>query len=185
MESLGYKANKTGFRALAQRVLLAEIIQQRGASLPAMLFGMANFLPTVADKSGGDPYVQRLWRAWWKLRPEHTENVLPLTTWRHTGTRPANHPHRRLSAAIALLQRHPDLLSVMRGAIESDGDPTKLLLKVRDNYWNYHYTLGGKTQTRAMELMANNALKRSSPTSSCHASPRSLRPTTTLRSWAK
>jgi hypothetical protein len=153
MEALGYKANKTAFRTLAQRVPLAQITQQRGAALPALMFGMANFLPTVADKSGGDPYLQRLWRAWWKLRPDHTGNILPTTTWRHTGIRPANHPHRRLGAAVALLHRHPDLLTTMRGAIESDGNPVKVLLGIRDDYWNRHYTLGGKSQARRMELI--------------------------------
>jgi hypothetical protein len=150
MEALGYKANKTAFRTLAQSVPLAEAVQQRGAALPALLFGMANFLPTVA---GSDPYVQRLWRAWWKPRPDRADSVVPKTAWRHTGIRPANHPHRRLGAAVALLHRHPDLLATMRGAVEGDGDPAKILLGVRDEYWNRHYTLGGKTQARPLELI--------------------------------
>ena len=49
MEALGYKANKTAFRALAQRVPLTTLVSSRSGA--ALLFGTGNLLPTVAAKS--------------------------------------------------------------------------------------------------------------------------------------
>ena len=83
------------------------------------------------------------------------------------GVRPANHPHRRLGTAIALLKKHPNFAAKVVAAVESDGDPAKLFLQATDEYWSQHFTLGGKTQskpadligaTRAQEILANVAL---------------------------
>ena len=87
------------------------------------------------------------------MRPEFEEYILPGTAWRMHGIRPANHPHRRLGAAVALLVKHNGLLERVTGAIESDGDPAKLFLQIRDPYWNRHFTLGGKMQGREAELI--------------------------------
>ena len=158
MEALGYKGNKTGFRRLAQRLPLAELLPHR-ATLAPRLFGTANFLPTdtapVRDPAS-PPYAQRLWRTWWKLRPQHMDRVLPASTWRFHGIRPANHPHRRLGAAVALLKKHPALLEKVIGAVESGGDPARFFASVRDDYWSRHFTLGGRTQSRAAELIGEN-----------------------------
>ena len=151
MEALGYKANKGAFRTLAQRVPLTVAAEQR-AHLAALLFGVANFLPTVMPKSR-DAYIKRLWNTWWKLRPDFEDRILSGDTWKLHGIRPANHPHRRLGAAVALLKKHKNLLEKVIGAIESDGDPAKLFLQARDPYWNVHFTLGGKTQRRTLELI--------------------------------
>jgi hypothetical protein len=151
MEALGYKANKAAFRALAQRAPLAWL-QEHSRQMAALLFGLANFLPTTVAP-GTDRYRRRLWNTWWKLRPQLAERVLPATQWRLNGVRPANHPHRRLGAAVALLKRHPHFAQKVCAAVESGGDPTRLFLQARDEYWSRHYTLGGKLQPRPVELI--------------------------------
>jgi hypothetical protein len=167
MEALGYKTNKAAFRALAQRLPVAMVGADsvhdtragRWDALAALLFGVANFLPTAAP-TGRDAssrqYVKRLWGKWWKLRPDFEERILPVTAWNLHGIRPANHPHRRLGAAVALLRKHRNFLEKVTGAIESDGDPAKLFLQVRDPYWSRHFTLGGKTQPREVELVGES-----------------------------
>jgi hypothetical protein len=146
MEALGYKANKTAFRLLAQRLPLTEC---GSGPLAATFFGVAGFLPLQLT----DPYGKRLWSQWWKLRPDYADRVLPDNTWRLTGLRPANHPHRRLGAAVALLKRHPNFAEKVVAAIESDGDPAKLFLQIRDDYWQHHFTLGGRPQPKPLELI--------------------------------
>src|SRR5204863_5012253 len=69
------------------------------------------------------------------------------------GIRPANHPHRRLGAASALLKKHRNLADEVIGAVASDGDPGKLFSKLRDAYWSRHFTLGGKAQSKELELI--------------------------------
>ncbi len=155
MEALGYKANKAAFRALAQRVPISEINDHR-SYLGPMLFGVANFLPTGAPatrNTAAAAYVRRLWNAWWKLRPDWEDRILPASAWRFHGVRPANHPHRRLGAAVALLKKHPKLMEKVVGAVESGGDPATFFSEIRDDYWSHHFTLGGKTQSRASELI--------------------------------
>lgn len=158
MEALGYKANKMAFRTLAQRAPLAELAAQR-AHMPAILFGLANFLPVTAPKSR-DPvcarHVKRLWDTWWKLRPDFQERILPPGSWRFHGIRPANHPHRRLGAAAALLSKHPDLLQKVLGAVESGGDAAKFFAQIRDEYWSHHFTLAGKTQPKSTQLIGTS-----------------------------
>ena len=55
-----------------------------------------------------------------------------------------------------MLKKHQNLLEKVTGAIESDGDPAKLFLQVRDAYWSRHFTLGGKTQPREVELIGES-----------------------------
>ena len=158
MEALGFKANKTPFRTLAQRLPLTELLANR-ADMGALLFGVANLLPTArsaARDAAGGLYLKRLWRGWWKRRPEFLERVLPPDFWKQTGIRPANHPQRRIGAAVALLKKHPDLLATMTGAVESGGDPLKVLLRLRDEFWQYHYTLSSRPQRDAIELIGEN-----------------------------
>jgi hypothetical protein len=154
MEALGYKANKMAFRSLAQRVPLSEMASHR-KHLAAILFGVGNLLPTTIAKSR-DAQMKRLWNAWWKLRPDFEDKILPVASWRFHGVRPANHPHRRLGAAVALLKKHPNLMEKIIGGVESDADPVKLFAEIRDDYWSYHFTLGGRTQSRASELIGES-----------------------------
>jgi hypothetical protein len=162
MEALGYKANKAAFRALAQRVPMSEIEDLRRAeparlaNIAAIMFGVANFLPTGAPatrSTAATAYVKRLWNAWWKLRPDFEERILSVDAWRFHGVRPANHPHRRLGAAVALLKKHPDLMEKVVEAVGNGGDPAECFSEIRDEYWSRHFTLGGTTQTQASELI--------------------------------
>jgi hypothetical protein len=154
MEALGYKNNKTAFRTLAQRLPLAELAQNR-SRLAALLFGVGNFLPSGAPtwEAATARYVKRLWSQWWKCWPDFEDRILPAESWRCHGIRPANHPQRRLGAAVALLTKHPKFLEKVVGAIESGGDPAKFFANIRDDYWSYHFTLGSKTQSRVVELI--------------------------------
>jgi len=155
MEALGYKANKRPFRLLAQRLPLAALANQR-AALPALLFGVASFLPVslpAGRATASRRYIRSLWSRWWKLRPEFADRVLPEKAWRRHGVRPTNHPHRRLAAAALLLQRHRDLLGKTLGALEAGRDPTAPFTGLRDEFWAHHYTLEGRRHPAATELI--------------------------------
>ena len=155
MEALGYKGNKSPFRLLAQRLPVTELRDHR-AQIAPLMFGVANFLPTAAARAADTPsqsYIKRLWSAWWKLRPDYETLILPADSWRLHGVRPANHPHRRLAAAVVLLKKHPRLFEKTIGAVESGGNPGRFFERIHDEYWSHHFTLGGRTQKKAAELI--------------------------------
>ena len=104
--ALGYKENKLAFTILAQRLPL-RLLRENVHDCEALLFGGAGFLEApdldVYKKSARE-YVRQLWDGWWPHRDEMQRFILPANTWRLSGTRPVNHPQRRL-AAMAILAR--------------------------------------------------------------------------------
>ena len=100
-ETLGYHANKNAMRHLAQRVPLRML-----RDCPeALLFGAAGFLvPVLSDSCTPEAVThhKRLWAQWWPLR-EHFE-LAPerLFPWTLSGSRPANHPQRRVGALATI-----------------------------------------------------------------------------------
>jgi len=100
--ALGYKRNQTPFLLVAQRVGLRAALQSGGE---ARLFGVAGFLespqPPAADRAVR-AYLRALWENWWAERARCERWILPSTAWQFHGTRPANHPHRRVAALAAI-----------------------------------------------------------------------------------
>src|SRR4029077_19116662 len=98
--ALGYKQNKLPFTVLAQRLPLRHL-RARPNEIEALLFGVAGFLG-APDLSSFEPgtrqYLRTLWGHLLPRRAEVERLILPPRTWRLSGTRPLNHPQRRLAA---------------------------------------------------------------------------------------
>ncbi len=152
MEALGYKSNKGSFRLLAQQLPLATLAAAPRDITP-LLFGVANLLPVTATQDG---YTQQLWKRWWKLRPHYLDRVMPTKSWQRSGIRPANHPHRRLGIAAALIRKQPDLFEQVQEAVKQHGDPLILFTSLEDAYWNHHFTLGGKPSVKQVKLIGSS-----------------------------
>ncbi len=162
--ALGYKQNKLPFTLLAQRLSL-RTLRASPNDIEAVLFGVAGFLdsPDLARFGPGTrSYLRALWDQWWPRRAELERLVLPARTWRLSGTRPLNHPQRRL-AALALLATHwPGLLrSLGKEELLATRD---FFLGCTHPYWNFHYTLTSAPagaemaligETRIAEILAN------------------------------
>ncbi len=152
--ALGYKENKLPFTLLAQRLSL-KVLRQDTSDTEALLFGFAGFLETpdlAAYGADTRDYVRGLWDRWWPHRDEMERLVLPLKTWRMSGTRPLNHPHRRL-ASLALIACH--WTKLRRAAEKPDTASVRKFLGALDHpFWRLHYTLGschGPAGRRACE----------------------------------
>ncbi len=107
--ALGYKENKLPFMLIAQRLSLKSLLGKM-ADAEAILFGLAGFLesPDLAVyKKSAKNYVRELWDRWWPHRDELQRLILPHKAWRLSGTRPANHPQRRLAALSILVREWP------------------------------------------------------------------------------
>jgi hypothetical protein len=156
--SLGYKQNKLPFTLLAQRLPLA-MLRASPNDMEGILFGVAGFLetPNLAKfRPETRPYLRGLWDKWWPHRAELERLVLPPRTWRLAGTRPLNHPQRRLAALATLAADWPQLrtslgkksLAVTRNFLRARAHP----------YWNLHYTLSSAAASAEMALIGESRI---------------------------
>ena len=139
--TLGYKENKLPFQLLAQRIGL-KMLRENSVAADSLLFGCAGFLDATSLRefpAESQRYLQNLWEHWWKVRPRWDRFILTKSSWKLTGTRPANHPQRRL-AALGLIALHWKKIA----ATFRECDLTqiqKLLGNLQHDYWNHHYTI--------------------------------------------
>jgi hypothetical protein len=165
--ALVYKQNKLPFTLLAQR-LPGKTLRVRPNEIEAVLFGVAGFLaaPDLARfEPGTRQYLRVLWDRWWPRRGELERLILPPRTWRLSGTRPLNHPQRRLAALAGIVAAWPKLL---RSLGKNDLATTRqFFLELEHPFWNFHYTLTSEPsaaemalvgETRVTEILANVVL---------------------------
>jgi len=154
---LGYKCNQTPFLLVAQRVGLRAATQPGGE---ARLFGVAGFLespqPPAADRSVR-AYLRALWESWWAERARCERWILPSPAWQFHGTRPANHPHRRIAALAAIATSWPTIRSALAksqrsaflGALEALEHP----------FWSTRFNLQSARLDRAQALIGGERLR--------------------------
>jgi Protein of unknown function (DUF2851) len=163
--ALGYKQNKLPFTLVAQRVSLATL-RANPNEAEALLFGLAGFLAmtdlTVYEKETRS-YLRNLWNQWWPHRDEMERLILPRDVWHLSGTRPLNHPQRRLGALATIAREWPRWMHSL-GAETPSRAARDFLLSLRHPYWNHHYTLTSEPaptemaligDSRASEILAN------------------------------
>jgi len=159
---LGYKNNKIPFLLVAQRTGLARARTEEGE---ALLFGLAGFLQAKdfdrADEAE-KKYLSTLWEDWWRIRDREARLILPDEAWNFAALRPANHPHRRMGALVAIVREFPKLRDALKRA---DAEAfTRLLTSAHHPYWISRWNLSssrlaGHTALlgadRAQELLIN------------------------------
>ena len=166
-EALGYRHNKLVMAVLAQRLPLALLRKRESIEREALLFGVAGFLDTaqfetVADDEARD-YLKGLWDHWWKHRPEHEPAPDRKLAWKLSGTRPTNHPQRRLAALAALVNGWAEF---RRRLTASEGAKTAWVKGVRDfladldhGYWRHHYTLKASPSEKPLALIGKDRIQ--------------------------
>jgi hypothetical protein len=124
-----------------------------------MLFGGAGFLEApdlgiYSEESRG--YVRKLWDRWWPHRDGMRRLVLPAELWRLSGTRPLNHPQRRLGALAALIKAWP---SFTRSLTKKNAKASEdFFLGLRHPFWNFHYTLASDRVAKKMALIGESRI---------------------------
>lgn len=174
-ETLGYKHNKLPFRLLAQRFPLSALRRPTSSSSAAaaadnsliepFLFAGSGFLAaTDLGAMPGDTrgYLRDLWEQWWPHRADNERLVIPRQFWTLKGTRPVNHPQRRVAALAEIVRNWP----IVQSLAES-GDIAAIrayFARLRHPYWDFHYTLSSQPsrvrmalvgQTRVTDMLAN------------------------------
>src|SRR5215831_14380597 len=120
----------------------------------ALLFGTAGFLETsdldIYKKSARE-YVRQLWDHWWPHRDDMQRFILSAKAWHISGTRPLNHPQRRLAALAVLVREWPRLQRASgKSSVAAAND---FLQTMENSFWNFHYTLTSKTSPKEMALI--------------------------------
>jgi hypothetical protein len=153
--ALGYKENKLAFTLLAQRISLGAIRSSQDDT-EALFFGVAGFLgPDLgAYKGSVRSYLRELWDRWWPHREQMQRLILPEKTWRLTGTRPANHPQRRLAALALIVQHWPAFLrSTNKAAAVS---VRQYFAGLSHLFWDNHYTIAAAPMSKPIALIGES-----------------------------
>ncbi|MEO7932195.1 MAG: DUF2851 family protein [Chthoniobacterales bacterium] len=172
--TLGYKENKNPFELLAQRIGL-QTLRAEPASIDSLLFGCAGFLDaTSLRKFAPDTqeYLRALWERWWSMRIRWERLILPRSAWKLTGSRPANHPQRRLAALGLIAKNWPAVSEAFRDSTLTRLE--KVLGGLQHPYWSEHYTISSRRsaapiallgRSRILEMLVNVAVPASLSTS--------------------
>src|SRR5436190_3760474 len=151
--ALGYKENKLPFTLLTQRLPL-RLLRGKVEDCEALLFGTAGFLEKpdldIYKKSARE-YVRQLWDRWWPHRDDLQRLILSPKAWHVSGTRPLNHPQRRLAALAVLACEWPRLQRASgKSSIAAANDFFQAL---EHPFWNFHYTLTSQASPKEMALI--------------------------------
>lgn len=151
---LGYKNNALQFLLAAQRTGLDRSCGPHGE---ALLFGMAGFLePRSFDNADATTrtYLKPLWDHWWTVRDRFSRLVLPAASWKLSGIRPQNHPHRRLGALAAIAS---DFNTLRQAAASEDMKRlASFFSQVRHPYWSHHWNLLASPLERPVALVGKD-----------------------------
>src|SRR5262249_23929504 len=150
------KQNKLPFTLLAQRLSL-RLMRENADDCEALLFGTEGFLAApdldIYKKSERE-YVRQLWDRWWPHRDNLQRLILPAKAWYLSGTRPSNHPQRRL-AALAVLARQWSRLQRASGK-SSVAAANDFFQALEHPFWNFHYTLTSEASPKETALIGES-----------------------------
>jgi hypothetical protein len=153
--ALGYKWNKIPFLIIAQRVSLSRL-RSNPMVAEAILFGLSGFLEQSLSESLQDGgYLSGLWTHWWKMRGELHDLMLRADLWKLAGSRPSNHPHRRLGALAQIASGWSDF----RKLTTDLNAAAAWFQKASHPFWDFHYTLQSETAPRRIRLLGASRVK--------------------------
>jgi hypothetical protein len=122
----------------------------------ATLFGLSGFLEqSLATSQQDDRYLNMLWTRWWKMRSELHDLMLRGELWRLGGSRPNNHPHRRLGALAQIAAGWSDFRK-----LTTDLDAAVAWFqKLSHPFWDFHYSLQSAAASRRISLIGGSRVK--------------------------
>ncbi len=163
--ALGYKHNVWPMRRLAE--LTDRVLSDPETRPPApfeiqvRLLGLAGLLPDqpTRRRAENDAWLRRAWDLWWRWQAGVADCTLPRSAWRLHGTRPANHPQRRLALAAHWLAT-PDWAGRWPAWLRTAEDPRRAVAELErglqpgpDPFWERHWTLTGAPLARPLPLL--------------------------------
>ena len=160
--TLGYRRNPWAMMMLAQRLPL-KLLAAHPAGPEALLFGAAGFLESQVFEQAppeSRSYLRELWEKWWKHRAEFSAVSPPR--WSLAGTRPQNHPHRRLGALAQIVRQwkriRPAFEPPGRGIPPGGRALTDVLAGLQHPHWDRHFTLASAAVAAPLALIGASRL---------------------------
>jgi len=141
-----------------------ELLSMEPVAREARLFGAAGFLdPATAEAAQAADtraYLRRLWDQWWTLRDSVETIPRRAIPWRYDGTRPLNHPQRRVGALAGLLDQWEEVRELWEQPVNNfEIRVKKWAQKLAHPYWDRHYTLRSETTPRPFRLIGKDRLR--------------------------
>ncbi|MCB1205419.1 MAG: DUF2851 family protein, partial [Verrucomicrobiae bacterium] len=162
-EGLGFRHNKVAMAVLAQRCPLSALCGMDPLEREAWLFGSAGFLGArvfeEARTREAAIYVKNLWSEWWKLRGESDTTPPRALHWRADGTRPLNHPQRRVGVLALVAGQWGSwkrLLDIPGKNLEKH---VNNLSKIFDHsFWARHVSISSGALPRPVRMVGRDRL---------------------------
>ncbi len=147
-KALGYKHNVWPMQRLAElRPRWHTSPPSHSPCRPASSASAACCRPDLTrSQTGADHYVRRVWDQWWRERDEFSDCILPRSLWRLHGSRPANHPQRRVALASRWSLDGGLASKLERWCTRKVPDSAlaasllEALQVEPDDFWSWHYT---------------------------------------------
>ncbi len=155
-ETLGYRPNRLPMMLLAQRLPIHEL-KTKGERIPALIFGIAEFMhPDIHKKAPEESqqWLENLWGTWWQDRSKYQLDAGREIQWILHGNRPINHPQRRLATLGVIAQHWPTFrkFSTQPKAL------AEWLSTLKDPFWSSHYTLISKASPKKLSLIGKDRI---------------------------
>jgi hypothetical protein len=163
--ALGYRQNSRAFTVLTQRLPLQTMLKLEAPEREALLFGVSGFLESVRfedTKPATRAYLRELWSRWWKQRNAYVNWLAEPNRphWQIAGTRPGNHPQRRLGALSSMLGSWKKLFAGLRSAGSWNRKAfSAVLLALEHDYWSRHYTVLAEPASRPVALVGTTRVQ--------------------------
>ncbi len=163
--ALGYRHNSRAFTVIAQRLPLKLMLRLEASEREALLFGVSGFLESVRyedTEPGTREYLRELWSRWWKRRNAYANWLAEPNRphWEISGSRPGNHPQRRLGALGAMLSSWKKVFPTLRDAESWNRKSFSAVLSALEHdYWSRHYTVLAKPTARPLALVGTTRVQ--------------------------
>jgi Protein of unknown function (DUF2851) len=157
--ALGFRENQLPFQLLAQRLPL-RLLRAHPAAAAAWLMGLSGFLrgrEFGADAVIRRRYLRETWELWWPRRAEWERLILGRGAWRLGGTRPSNHPQRRLAALAAIVRAWPRVRAILKSKSPTT-DAIRVFGALSDSFWEHHFTLASARRTSRIALLGSSRI---------------------------
>ncbi len=161
-EALGFYQNRMSMAVLAQRCPIRELGEMNPLEREARLFGAAGFLEREIFEEVEDRrsrrYLRELWDCWWRMRDGVESRPPKRIQWKFSGSRPVNHPQRRVGALAALVSQWEELRPVWEEPVNNSVEKivNNSLGNLRHPFWESHYTVKASPVEGRLRLLGKD-----------------------------